>query len=171
MTAMTANNDLPTYEVIALKYATRHGMRPDHFVGGDPHDVPMPMDYYVWVIRNADRLILVDTGFDLDMAIKRNRTLLRRPRVPLAPLALMPSGLRAPLLTILPTAPFRRRFPSPPACRRPRHGARAAQSGMRCRSGASPSAAASRRRARCMPRLSSRAERHPSPRARCLRAS
>ena len=87
---MTINTDLPTYEVIALKYATRHGMRPDHFVGGDPHDVPMPMDYYVWVIRNCDRLILVDTGFDLDMAIKRNRTLLRRPVEALALL-----GIRA----------------------------------------------------------------------------
>jgi glyoxylase-like metal-dependent hydrolase (beta-lactamase superfamily II) len=72
-------SNLPCYEVIALKYATREGRRPDHFVGGDPHDVPMPMDYYLWVIRDGQRLVLVDTGFNQDMADKRHRTLLRRP--------------------------------------------------------------------------------------------
>jgi len=76
--------ELPHYEVIALKYATRGGARPDHFVGGDPHDRPMPMDYYLWVVRNEDRLVLVDTGFNQDMAAKRNRTLLRRPAEALA---------------------------------------------------------------------------------------
>ena len=76
---MMNHSDLPCYEVIALKYATREGRRPDHFVGGDPHDVPMPMDYYLWVIRDGQRLVLVDTGFNQDMADKRHRTLLRRP--------------------------------------------------------------------------------------------
>jgi glyoxylase-like metal-dependent hydrolase (beta-lactamase superfamily II) len=71
--------DLPQYEVIALKYATRGAQRPANFLGGDPHDAPMPMDYYVWVVRNEDRLLLVDTGFDEEMAVKRHRTLLRRP--------------------------------------------------------------------------------------------
>ena len=37
---------LPTYEILCVKYAERPGRRPAHFVGGDPHDVPMPMDYY-----------------------------------------------------------------------------------------------------------------------------
>src|SRR3546814_387346 len=39
----------------------------------------MPLDYYVWVIRNQDRLVLVDTGFFQDMADKRHRALLRTP--------------------------------------------------------------------------------------------
>ncbi len=76
---MTPTDVLPEYEVIALKYATRDGARPDHFVGGDPHDVPMPMDYFIWVIRDDKRLLLVDTGFNQDMADKRHRILLRRP--------------------------------------------------------------------------------------------
>ena len=75
---------LPDYEVVALKYATRAGARPDHFVGGDPHDVPMPMDYYLWVVRDAARLVLIDTGFNADMAVKRHRTLLRTPAEALA---------------------------------------------------------------------------------------
>jgi hypothetical protein len=37
------------------------------------------MDYYLWVVRGSGRLLLVDTGFNMDMAVKRNRTLLRTP--------------------------------------------------------------------------------------------
>lgn len=69
---------LPTYEILCIKYAERPGRRPDHFVGGDPHDAPMPMDYFVWLVRNQERTILVDTGFDATMAI-RGRVLLRKP--------------------------------------------------------------------------------------------
>lgn len=75
---------MSTYEVFALKYAERDGRRPDHFVGGDPHDVPMSMDYFVWLIRNGERLVLVDTGFDAAMAQKRGRRLVRAPREALA---------------------------------------------------------------------------------------
>jgi glyoxylase-like metal-dependent hydrolase (beta-lactamase superfamily II) len=70
---------LPAYEVYAIKYATRAAQRPANFLGGDPHDAPMPMDYYIWAIREARRVILVDTGFAQDMADKRHRTLLRHP--------------------------------------------------------------------------------------------
>ena len=37
------------YELFAIRYATREAPRSDHFIGGDPHDGPMPMDYFVWV--------------------------------------------------------------------------------------------------------------------------
>jgi glyoxylase-like metal-dependent hydrolase (beta-lactamase superfamily II) len=69
---------LEPYKVYAIKYAERDGRRPDHFVGGDPHDVPMSMDYFVWLVRSADRMVLVDTGFDQGMAVKRGRRLLRK---------------------------------------------------------------------------------------------
>ncbi len=94
-------SDLPAYEVIALKYATRSGQRPDHFVGGDAHDVPMPMDYYLWVIRGAGRLVLVDTGFNEDMAIKRHRTLLRRPAEALALVGVDPARVEDIVITHL----------------------------------------------------------------------
>ena len=68
----------PSYEIHCVKYAERPGRRPAHFVGGDPHDVPMPMDYYVWLVRNGERTVLVDTGFDASMAIN-GRVLLRKP--------------------------------------------------------------------------------------------
>ncbi len=72
--------ELPSYEVFAIKYAQREGRRPDHFIGGDPHDAPMPMDYFVWLVRSLERIVVVDTGFDAAMAAKRKRTLLRAPR-------------------------------------------------------------------------------------------
>ena len=67
------------YEVFAVKYATREALRRNHFIGGDSHDGPMAMDYYVWVVRNAERTVVVDTGFSAEMATKRGRTLLRTP--------------------------------------------------------------------------------------------
>jgi len=71
---------LPTYEVFAIRYAERDGRRPEHFVGGDPHDGPMPMDYFVWLVRNRDRAIVVDTGFSAAVAAKRGRKFLRSAR-------------------------------------------------------------------------------------------
>lgn len=44
----------------------------------------MPMDFFIWVVRNHERLILVDIGFDTKMTAMRNRTLLRPPREALA---------------------------------------------------------------------------------------
>ena len=43
------------YEVYAIRYACRNVNRPANFVGGDPHDAPMNMDYFVWLAKNADK--------------------------------------------------------------------------------------------------------------------
>lgn len=67
------------YEIYAIRYAMRNVHRPANFVGGDPHDAPMNMDYFVWLVRNAERSIVLDTGFNAAMAKKRARTLLRTP--------------------------------------------------------------------------------------------
>ncbi len=72
------------YEIYAIRYARRDANRPAHFVGGDSHDTPMPMDYFVWLVRNAERSIVIDTGFNAAMAKKRARTLLRTPAEGLA---------------------------------------------------------------------------------------
>ncbi|MEA2933938.1 MAG: hypothetical protein QOD74_584 [Variibacter sp.] len=62
-----------TYEVFAIRYGTHVRLARDNYVGGDPHDGPEPIDYFVWAIRNAERTILLDTGFDEAMAGKRQR--------------------------------------------------------------------------------------------------
>ncbi len=70
---------VPEYDVFAIRYATRDALRSEHFIGGDPHDGPMPMDYFVWLIRGDGRAIVVDSGFTAAMAQKRARRFLRCP--------------------------------------------------------------------------------------------
>src|ERR1700729_4405946 len=74
------------YELFALRYATREARRHEHFIGGDPHDGPMPMDYFVWVAKNADRAVVIDIGFTAESGGKRGRKL---ERCPIASLALL----------------------------------------------------------------------------------
>ena len=73
------NASLPVHEVFALRYAMRDARRAEHFIGGDPHDGPMPMDYFVWLIRGPDRVVVVDSGFTAEVATQRRRTYLRCP--------------------------------------------------------------------------------------------
>jgi glyoxylase-like metal-dependent hydrolase (beta-lactamase superfamily II) len=70
---------MPDYEIYAIRYATREARRADHFIGGDPHDAPMPMDYYTWLIRGAGRVVVVDTGFTEETGTRRKRQFLRCP--------------------------------------------------------------------------------------------
>src|SRR5262249_17546497 len=69
----------PQYEVYAIKYAHHERRASENFIGGDPHDGPMPLDYFVWLVRGGDREIVVDTGFSAAMAAKRRREHLRCP--------------------------------------------------------------------------------------------
>lgn len=68
--------ELPEYKLYAIRYATRDGRRPDHFLDGDPHNVAMPMDYFVWVAVGNDKTFVIDTGFTKEVAEKRKRTFL-----------------------------------------------------------------------------------------------
>jgi len=70
---------LPEYAVYAIRYAMREARRPEHFIGGDPHDVPSPMDYFVWAVVGPERQFVVDTGFTAEVAAKRKRNHLRCP--------------------------------------------------------------------------------------------
>lgn len=67
------------YEAYAIRYATREGIRRDNFIGGDPHDGPMPMDYFVWVVVGPERRFVIDCGFTAEISARRKRTYLRDP--------------------------------------------------------------------------------------------
>lgn len=71
--------DIRPYEVFALRYATAVRNHADIFIGGDPHDGPVPMDYYIWVARNATHTVVIDTGFDEAAASRRKRQMLTPP--------------------------------------------------------------------------------------------
>jgi glyoxylase-like metal-dependent hydrolase (beta-lactamase superfamily II) len=90
---------LPDYEVFAIRYARRDARRHEHFIGGDPHDAPMPMDYFVWLIRNDERTIVVDTGFTAEVAARRRREHLRTPKAGLNLLGVKAEQVRDVIIT------------------------------------------------------------------------
>jgi glyoxylase-like metal-dependent hydrolase (beta-lactamase superfamily II) len=71
--------ETPVYEVYAVKYARHERRASANFLGGDPHDGPMPIDYFVWAIRGGGKTYILDTGFDEAQARKRKRMLIRSP--------------------------------------------------------------------------------------------
>jgi glyoxylase-like metal-dependent hydrolase (beta-lactamase superfamily II) len=92
---------LPEYEVFALRYATVARRRTENFMVHDPHDGPMPMDYYVWVIRGGGRPWMVDTGFNRTAAEQRKRTFLRCPVESLNLLGIAPQDVEDVIVTHL----------------------------------------------------------------------
>src|SRR3569623_2085107 len=89
----------PNYRIYALRYATRPANRHEHFIGGDPHDGPMPMDYFVWLVRNADRAVVIDIGFTAESGGKRGRRLERCPIDSLKLLEVDPATVEDVILT------------------------------------------------------------------------
>lgn len=73
------------FEVFAVKYATHERSADSNFTNEpDIHDGRMPLDYFVWVVRSANRTIVIDTGFTQAEADVRKRTFLRCPTEGLA---------------------------------------------------------------------------------------
>lgn len=73
----------------------------DNFIRRDMHDGPMPLDFNVWIIRNAQRTILVDTGFGPRAARSRARPLHLDPVEALARLGMDPDAMEDIVLTHL----------------------------------------------------------------------
>jgi glyoxylase-like metal-dependent hydrolase (beta-lactamase superfamily II) len=67
------------WEIYALRYATMAARKAsDNFINPpDLHDAPMPIDYFIWLLRDGDRTIVVDTGFSAETAAARGRSILR----------------------------------------------------------------------------------------------
>ena len=101
MVETSSNAALPDYKVFAIRYATRAARRADNFIGGDPHDGPMPLDYYVWVVMGPERNFLIDTGFTAEVASRRKRQFLRCPIETLGLLGLSGSTIKDVILTHL----------------------------------------------------------------------
>ena len=77
---------MTTYEVFALRYGTQNRPASHNFLfslAGDPHDLhgpdPMPIDYFLWLIRGKGRSVVVDTGFDRPTGERRGRVMLQHP--------------------------------------------------------------------------------------------
>lgn len=83
-----------TYEIYAIKYGRHERNSPDNFIGGDPHDVPMPLDYFVWAIVGKDRTIVLDTGFDQARANERKRKITKPIEEGLRALGIEPASVK-----------------------------------------------------------------------------
>lgn len=70
---------LPEYEVYALRYAHVSRSPQENFIGCCPPGAEKSMDYFIWLIRNKSRVIVVDTGFNHEAARERQRNFLRCP--------------------------------------------------------------------------------------------
>jgi|SRR5690554_50275 len=76
----TSQGGGPLYEFVIVKYGTRRGHRSEVFLNYEIYrepDAPIDMDYFVWVIRNGERTVLVDTGFSPAGGANRNRTFVK----------------------------------------------------------------------------------------------
>ncbi len=65
------------HEVFAVRYASHARKRAENYVFGDPHDEMTSIAYYVWVIRGAHGIFVVDTGFDEKAARERGRKIIK----------------------------------------------------------------------------------------------
>ncbi len=89
------------FRVYAVRYATREASSGEHFYGGDPHDAPMPMDYFVWAAVSEERAVVIDTGFAADVAVRRGRRHLLCPTEALAEIGVDSRGVSPVILTHL----------------------------------------------------------------------
>lgn len=97
-----ANAD--TYEVLAVRYASSPNRKRFHnCLHCSPEDVheSMPMDFYVWVIRNAQRCIVVDCGSREWKCIQRGHEFIRCPVEGLEALDVAPDKVDDLILTHL----------------------------------------------------------------------
>jgi glyoxylase-like metal-dependent hydrolase (beta-lactamase superfamily II) len=65
------------HEIYAIRYGHHARRSGENFIGGDPHDVLQPLDFFVWAIVGPSGAIILDTGFDAAMGKRRQRELVK----------------------------------------------------------------------------------------------
>jgi glyoxylase-like metal-dependent hydrolase (beta-lactamase superfamily II) len=82
--------------VLAVRYGTRLTSKSEVFLHfeqyGEP-DSEIRMDYFVWVVRNAARTILIDCGFNEGSGARRGRTMLCPPPMALQRIGIAPDDV------------------------------------------------------------------------------
>lgn len=68
---------LEPYKIFCINYGFHERRASENFIGGDEHDGPMPINFYVWAVMGAGRTFLVDTGFRPEVAVHRHRNITR----------------------------------------------------------------------------------------------
>jgi glyoxylase-like metal-dependent hydrolase (beta-lactamase superfamily II) len=87
------------YEIYAIKYGDHQRNASENFIGGDPHNGPMPIDYFVWVIKGPQKSWVVDTGFSREVGRQRGRNVTRCPSEGLKALDVDPDRIEDVIIT------------------------------------------------------------------------
>ena len=96
------SSDEGVYEIYSLRYAKAHRTSRTNFaLSTDAHDYPMPLDYYLWIVRNDHRTVLVDTGFSKRAAAARGRAIDFDPIEAVAQLGIDPDEIEDVIITHL----------------------------------------------------------------------
>src|SRR5205814_10076253 len=82
------------HEIYAIKYGHHDRFARENYIGGDPHDVLQPLDFFVWAIVGPHGVFVVDTGFDHAMAAKRQRTIIKPVGDGLTALGIAPDAVK-----------------------------------------------------------------------------
>jgi glyoxylase-like metal-dependent hydrolase (beta-lactamase superfamily II) len=91
-------------EVLAVRYGTLRSLRSVMFHRYESYGEPdgeQRLDYYLYAVRDGERTLLVDTGFDPAVAERRGRTCLCAPVAALARLGIEPGSVSQVLVTHL----------------------------------------------------------------------
>ena len=90
------------WEIYALKYADRNDRtRAESFISDPFHSDQHAMDYFIWLLKNGERTILVDTGYDRPEADRRARPIQTSPTELLEAFGHSPSSIDTIILTHL----------------------------------------------------------------------
>jgi glyoxylase-like metal-dependent hydrolase (beta-lactamase superfamily II) len=87
------------FEIYAIRYACVERRGDEIAIGGDPHQGPIGMDYFVWVAIGKAGSFVIDTGFDAETAARRKRQFLRCPAESLKLLGLDARSIRDVIVT------------------------------------------------------------------------
>ena len=91
-----------SWQVHAVKYADRNARtRADSFLFDADPTAPHAMDYFIWVLQDGTRTILVDTGYDSAEGARRDRPIRMDPVEALAPLGIRPDAVDTLIVTHL----------------------------------------------------------------------
>jgi glyoxylase-like metal-dependent hydrolase (beta-lactamase superfamily II) len=89
---------LPAYRIYALQYADRETNSSEVFYADDRH-APMQMAYFVWVVSDGSRSIVVDLGFTEPVGTRRGRRWIQSPGDALQRLGVDPSSVEHVIVT------------------------------------------------------------------------
>lgn len=90
------------YRLLTVHYASSPADRKaqHNFMSAvDFHDVPMPLDFYVWVAISGDRVVLIDSGCDQETCVRRGHTFHRCPTDALRDLGVAPEQVTDVIVT------------------------------------------------------------------------